>query len=609
MKKRMVYQSLLAAAILSAGMMLTGCGSQQAGDGQNAEQTEENKDETAAQDADAGQKEDEKEQAKEGGESADATGMDAVLGEWKFAYSLDHSDYDEGESYDYCTVFTDSGAPTVQLKLRKSGDTYVADYHYSMYESDYKYYGNELVVKNEPAYEDCENKDWCLEFTEPFEDENKTTRRVTMIDDETLMISEEYANDPSEEYHYHYLNKNIFYKTDSKRFDDPESIRYFDTVTVSSAEELLNNIQNNRKIVLKKGKYDLTSVPTDKVNNKYVKGEFNSIFSVEGVSNLCVEAEDGAEVEITVTDPYIPVITFSNGTNITIRGLTVGHDVEPGYCAGSVIQMSGINGGKIDKCKLYGCGTYGVDANSCYEMEITDCDIYECSYGLLNLMEVSTLNVKNCTLRDSREFSMISVSSGYDIHFEDCKFENNRASADNSYFVELGEYDDVSFKNCKFTGNEYNVFSNYEVKMENCSVENNIAKYSDIISTQKIGDASDLKALYDQAVSKQEDIDKRFETDETLDQTTMNQLSYESYELWDSLLNRIWTYLSGTMDADSFEALTLNQKEWIKSKEAAQKNAGSDFEGGSMQPMVEYNTGADWTRKRAETLLEKYVKE
>ena len=53
--------------------------------------------------------------------------------------------------------------------------------------------------------------------------------------------------------------------------------------------------------------------------------------------------------------------------------------------------------------------------------------------------------------------------------------------------------------------------------------------------------------------------------------------------------------------------LTENQKEWIKNKEAAVKDAGADFEGGSMQPMIENSTAADWTKKRVEYLMAKYV--
>ena len=49
------------------------------------------------------------------------------------------------------------------------------------------------------------------------------------------------------------------------------------------------------------------------------------------------------------------------------------------------------------------------------------------------------------------------------------------------------------------------------------------------------------------------------------------------------------------------------QQKWIKDKEAAMKAAGADFEGGTMQPMIEYSTGAKLTRERVEVLIQRYI--
>ena len=37
------------------------------------------------------------------------------------------------------------------------------------------------------------------------------------------------------------------------------------------------------------------------------------------------------------------------------------------------------------------------------------------------------------------------------------------------------------------------------------------------------------------------------------------------------------------------------------------KDAGADFEGGTMQPMIEYSTGAKLTRERVEVLIQRYI--
>ena len=611
MKKEYLMKKLSAAGILlAAALMLGACGSQAPADTEETTTQQQagaqEGAEGSGQTTDADTESAEKEQT-EPEQNAAQTPQDAMVGEWEFAYSTDHSDYDEGESYDYCTMCDDPYAPTAKIRIRKEGDQFIADYRYAAYESEYRYYGNKLTLKQEAAYDGCENKDWCMEMEEPFEEEEETVRKITMLDEDTLIETEEYQSKEGEEFFYHSLYVKTFFRKDSEKFKDKEQIHYFNTVEVSTPEEMLNAIADNTKVVLNAGTYNLSKVDEAKINNPHItSGLFSRM--VDGVSNYCIEGKEGAKVEVLIDDPYDAVLSFQNGSNVALRNLTVGHNVEPGYCSGSVVYFENISGIKVDKCKLYGSGTYGIEAYSGGYLDVTDTDIYECTYGLVDLRNMSTVHFNGCTLRDSREYSQIDIDSCYDILFEDCAFKNNKATSEGSYFVSMAEYDDVTFKKCKFIENEYNVFSNYQVKMEDCEIENNVAVYSDIINSQRIDDASDLLALYEEAQKKQAESDKKLETDETLDQATLNQMSYESFQIWDSLLNRIWTYLGNTMEEDAFASLTAAQKEWVKNKEAAQKEAGQDFEGGSMQPMVEYATATDWTEKRVKDLIEKYIK-
>ena len=112
---------------------------------------------------------------------------------------------------------------------------------------------------------------------------------------------------------------------------------------------------------------------------------------------------------------------------------------------------------------------------------------------------------------------------------------------------------------------------------------------------------------YNAAVDRQAEIDNELSTNALLDQATLNQLAYEEFNLWDSLINQMWTYLSGTLDEENMTNLKAEQQKWIKDKEAAMKTAGADFEGGTMQPMIEYSTGAKLTRERLEVLIQRYI--
>ena len=52
------------------------------------------------------------------------------------------------------------------------------------------------------------------------------------------------------------------------------------------------------------------------------------------------------------------------------------------------------------------------------------------------------------------------------------------------------------------------------------------------------------------------------------------------------------------------EKLTSEQRAWIREKEAAAKDAGAPYEGGSMQSMVISQKAAELTKERVYQLLE-----
>lgn len=87
-------------------------------------------------------------------------------------------------------------------------------------------------------------------------------------------------------------------------------------------------------------------------------------------------------------------------------------------------------------------------------------------------------------------------------------------------------------------------------------------------------------------------------------QEDMNALSGELYRLWDDELNSIWGRLKTTLPADTMEQLTDEEVAWIGEKEASMAAAGSEFQGGSMQPMQENLKGAELTKARVYVLAE-----
>ena len=91
-----------------------------------------------------------------------------------------------------------------------------------------------------------------------------------------------------------------------------------------------------------------------------------------------------------------------------------------------------------------------------------------------------------------------------------------------------------------------------------------------------------------------------------LSQLDMNMTSGEVFQIWDDCLNNIWKYLKENLDEDTMSALTQEELEWIREKEAAVKEAGEEFEGGSIRPLIENGTAAQWTKERVYELQKSF---
>lgn len=91
-----------------------------------------------------------------------------------------------------------------------------------------------------------------------------------------------------------------------------------------------------------------------------------------------------------------------------------------------------------------------------------------------------------------------------------------------------------------------------------------------------------------------------------LTQTEYNEKTQELYEVWDYALNEVWAVLQKTQDAEAMSALTIEEREWIASKEQAVADAGAEFAGGTMQSMIMNQKAAEMTKNRVYELMEAF---
>ena len=185
MKKGLLFYTLA----LSMAVLIGGCGVKKTQDADT-----DTAQETVGEDAPAASGEKAEETREEN--TFDGT-VDGLEGEWELAYITYHQEYVDGDIYDSVSMADDPYAPSSELRIRKEGGDYLADYKMYANGVDVGYtdriYGNCLIIKEEPAYADCENQKWHAEFTKVFDDDEDKILTLTAAD--TLITYEHYVYD------------------------------------------------------------------------------------------------------------------------------------------------------------------------------------------------------------------------------------------------------------------------------------------------------------------------------------------------------------------------------------------------------------------------------
>ena len=207
-----------------------------------------------------------------------------------------------------------------------------------------------------------------------------------------------------------------------------ESAAEDNAIRVSTAGEFLEAIAPGAVIELAPGTYNLTKYLREASDpfSDYVSRGFNDGWQAEirGIEGLTIRGAEGGKVEVVAEPRYCDVLYFNGCSDITIERITFGHTIEPGNCEGAVLAFDYCRNICLGGLDLYGCGTYGVEADHTVGIALRDCIIRECSYGIVDLCLCSDAVFERCTFRDNAGFDMLSLSGSF-ARFEDCTFTGN----------------------------------------------------------------------------------------------------------------------------------------------------------------------------------------
>lgn len=174
------------------------------------------------------------------------------------------------------------------------------------------------------------------------------------------------------------------------------------TVHAATVDEFLAAIAPNTVIYLDAETFDLstaTSYGGYGSNYYYWLNDFDGPgLVITGVENLSIISESNAT--IAAIPRYANVLGFKECRGVTLSGFTAGHTEEPGSCSGGVLYFDACGDISITDCRLYGCGTVGIQANDSHDLDVRDTEIYDCSSCAVNLIDCTGAVFTNCNIHD-----------------------------------------------------------------------------------------------------------------------------------------------------------------------------------------------------------------
>ena len=219
-------------------------------------------------------------------------------------------------------------------------------------------------------------------------------------------------------------------------------------VEVSNVAELLNAIDNNTEIILKPGTYNISGFfKSDSkkgldwnAQHPHILWEGTEL-TIVNVSGLTLRAQDAnvTNTRIVTEEAYDNVMLFKHCSNITLVGMTMGHEVKPGVCSGSVAAFENCENVCLKNMDLYGCGAKIKDLTA------MSCKIHDCSYGMVEINNSTNLRFSQCEFTRCQKYTLLELRAA-DALFKNCKFSGNQGD----FFNAQEGKTNITFTGCEF---------------------------------------------------------------------------------------------------------------------------------------------------------------
>ena len=224
-----------------------------------------------------------------------------------------------------------------------------------------------------------------------------------------------------------------------------------DTVTVSTAAELIRAIAPDAHIILKPGDYNFSALTEEEIEScgGYVRPDSLAYgeIAIYNAPGLILEAEESGSVRLITENGYADVVTLVHCDGAVLKGLVIGHEIEKGECDADVLRIDTCEDVRVEECGLFGCGADGIWAEKADRLTVTKTDIYECTSSIFSLVDTGEAVFDGCRFYDND--GMFFLWGETEVLVRDTEIFQNRNSLLEGYPEDVR----ITFRDCTFRDN------------------------------------------------------------------------------------------------------------------------------------------------------------
>ena len=260
----------------------------------------------------------------------------------------------------------------------------------------------------------------------------------------------------------------FFFQPDQR--SDDVTIRYIGSAQQSSlststsqiyartAKELLNRAQPNTKILVDFSEEIISrAFPSQSPHVRWSSVHDGKEATLSGLKNLEIL---GSGARILAEPRYAWVLSFKDCNSIALRDVVFGH-TEAGYCTGGVLRFESCSDLILERCELFGSGTYGLEFVNCKNIELVEVTVRQCTYGIANLIGIENFSARDCNFHENEGFELFDLRDyAKEAVLTRCKFSHNKSEGRMFHFDEAMYPIDFYVNDSIFAENSYAELTN-----------------------------------------------------------------------------------------------------------------------------------------------------